>query len=114
MPAVATYRLVQTARHGGFNETLNVNCGFSGVSKVKLDPQTDDIYIIAQTFEEGTNALLHKNLKSLLGCTVERGNNRLGMKSFSIDCVCSMYMYCMCVFVCTCLPIEINRVMFLG
>lgn len=114
MPAVATYRLIQTARHGGFNETLNVNCGFSDVSKVKLDPQTDDIYIIAQTFEEGTNALLHKNLKSLLGCTVERGNNRLGMKSFSIDCVCSMYMYCMCVFVCTCLPIEINRVMFLG
>lgn len=53
------------------------------------------IYIYSTNLRRGDNALLHKNLKSLLGCTVERGNNRLGMKSFSIDCVCSMYMYCM-------------------
>lgn len=59
------------------------------------------IYIhifIAQTFEEGTMLCCTKTLKSLLGCTVKRGNNRLGVKSFSIDCVCSMYMY----FVCLC------------
>lgn len=55
------------------------------------------IFIYSTNLRRGGNALLHKNLKSLLGCTVERGNNRLGMKSFSIDCVCSMYMYCMCV-----------------
>lgn len=74
------------------------------------DRQTIYRYIYSTNLRRGDNALLHKNLKSLLGCTVERGNNRLGMKSFSIDCVCSMYMYCMCVCVCTCLPIEINRV----
>lgn len=65
-----------------FNETLKVNVvvflfgQIQGCFWPKVRP-IDSVKYIAQNLRRGDNALLHK-LKSLLGCTVERGNNLIG------------------------------------
>lgn len=98
-----------------FNEMLKVNVvvflfeQIQGHFWPKVRP-IDSIKYIAQNLRRGDNALLHK-LKSLLGCTVERGNNLIGGWSCFLLIAYVFNVHVLnCVFVCISLPIEIYRV----